>query len=104
MLFRQGRKETLVRRSDLYGILGALALAVSMTTATMFVIDYLFDATVAWLTAGLLALLALWTWFGQPALDRSGALEHGGAGEERREGGSPHAQSSDGSPVSSRED
>ncbi|WP_406675393.1 DUF6328 family protein [Nonomuraea sp. N2-4H] len=84
MLFRQGRKETLVRRSDLYGILGALALAVSMTTATMFVIDYLFDATVAWLTAGLLALLALWTWFGQPALDRSGALEHGGAGEERR--------------------
>jgi hypothetical protein len=71
VLFRQGRKETLVRRSNTYGILGALALAVSMTTSTMFVIDYLFHATLAWITAGLLAALALWTWFGQAALSRS---------------------------------
>ncbi|MEV4174057.1 MULTISPECIES: DUF6328 family protein [unclassified Nonomuraea] len=86
VLFRQGRKETLVRRSNLYGILGALALAVSMTTSTMFVIDYLFDATLAWITAGALAVLALWTWFGQPALNRS------------------DQSSSDGSPVSSSDD
>ncbi|MET8868465.1 DUF6328 family protein [Nonomuraea sp. NPDC004580] len=97
VLFRQGRKETLVRRSNVYGILGALALAVSMTTSTMFVIDYLFDATLAWVAAGLLALLALWTWFGQPALDRSGA---GSDGDE----GSTRAQSSEGSPVSSSEE
>ncbi|GAA3151046.1 MULTISPECIES: DUF6328 family protein [Nonomuraea] len=97
VLFRQGRKETLVRRSNVYGILGALALAVSMTTSTMFVIDYLFDATLAWLAAGLLALLALWTWFGQPALDRS---DTGSDGDE----GSSHAQSSEGSPVSSSEE
>ncbi|MFG2074321.1 DUF6328 family protein [Nonomuraea maritima] len=71
VLFRQGLKETLVRRSNFYGILGALALTVSMTTSTMFVIDYLFDVAVATITAGTLALLALWTWFGQPALDRS---------------------------------
>jgi hypothetical protein len=71
VLFRQGRKETLVRRSNFYGILGALALAVSMTTATMLVIDYLFGVTLAWATAGILAALALWTWFGQPALNRS---------------------------------
>ncbi|MEU6712128.1 DUF6328 family protein [Nonomuraea sp. NPDC046802] len=71
VLFRQGRKETLVRRSNLYGLLGALALAVSMTTAAMLVIDYLFDVALASITAGLLALVALWTWFGQPALDRS---------------------------------
>ncbi|RVX40355.1 hypothetical protein EDD27_2760 [Nonomuraea polychroma] len=71
VLFRQGRKETLVRRSNLYGILGALALAVSMTTATMLVIDYLFGPTLAWGTAAVIAVLALWTWFGQPALNRS---------------------------------
>ncbi|GAA3619528.1 hypothetical protein GCM10022419_126490 [Nonomuraea rosea] len=71
VLFRQGRKETLVRRSNLYGLLGAIALAVSMTTSTMFVIDYLFQTVLAAITAGLLAALALWTWFGQAALDRS---------------------------------
>ncbi|GGS62626.1 DUF6328 family protein [Nonomuraea spiralis] len=71
VLFRQGHKETLVRRSNLYGLLGALALVVSMTTATMLVIDYLFHSTLALVTAGILAALAAWTWFGQPALDRA---------------------------------
>ncbi|MER6581300.1 DUF6328 family protein [Nonomuraea sp. NPDC048881] len=72
VLFRQGHKERLVRRSNTYGLLGALALVVSMTTATMLVIDYLFHSTLAWVTAGILAGLAAWTWFGQPALDRRG--------------------------------
>ncbi|MEV0231937.1 DUF6328 family protein [Nonomuraea sp. NPDC050786] len=71
VLFRQGHKETLVRRSNHYGIVGALALTVSMTTATMLVIDYLFGPAVGWTTAGILAALALWTWFGQAALSRS---------------------------------
>ncbi|UBU17465.1 DUF6328 family protein [Nonomuraea gerenzanensis] len=90
VLFRQGRKETLVRRSNLYGILGALALAVSMTTSTMFVIDYLFQATLAWITAGALAALAMWTWFGQPAFTRNGQ--------------SSERSSGDGNSVSSSED
>ncbi|MEO3801571.1 hypothetical protein [Nonomuraea sp. B1E8] len=50
---------------------GALALAASMTTARMFVIDYLFDAAPAGATAGVPALPASWTRFGQPALTRS---------------------------------
>ncbi|MFC4120718.1 DUF6328 family protein [Nonomuraea zeae] len=75
VLFRQGRKETLVRRSNSYGLLGALALAVSMTTSTMFVIDYLFQTILAAITAGLLAALALWTWFGQAALSRSNGTD-----------------------------
>ncbi|MEU8356643.1 DUF6328 family protein [Nonomuraea sp. NPDC048882] len=91
VLFRQGLKETLVRRSNLYGIAGALALVVSMTTSTMFVIDYLFEATLAWVTAGLLAVFALWTWFGQAALNRQGEV-------------GPRDQSADGSSVSSSED
>ena len=87
MLFRQGLKETLVRRSNLYGIAGALALAVSMTSATMLVIDYLFDTTVATVTAAVIALLALWTWFGQPALNRSSPPETSDErGSDRRRG------------------
>ncbi|MFG1679455.1 DUF6328 family protein [Nonomuraea sp. NPDC049269] len=71
VLFRQGLKETLVRRSNLYGIAGALALAVSMTAATMLVVDYLFHNTMAVITAVFIALLAVWSWFVQPAIDRS---------------------------------
>ncbi|MEU0571315.1 DUF6328 family protein [Nonomuraea sp. NPDC005983] len=70
ILFRQGRKEALVFRSNRYGIAGALALAVSMTAATMLVVDYLFHIAVAVATAAAIALLALWTWFVQPVLDR----------------------------------
>ncbi|WP_240197586.1 DUF6328 family protein [Nonomuraea lactucae] len=85
VLFRQGLKETLVRRSNFYGIAGALALAVSMTTATMLVVDYLFDGTVAVVTAALVAVLALWSWFGQPALNRSGPAEEDGSGSDRED-------------------
>lgn len=75
VLFRQGLKEKLVHRSNAYGIAGALALAVSMTAATMLVTDYLFHSTLAWVTAGVIAALAAWSWFGQPALDRSSRPE-----------------------------
>jgi hypothetical protein len=71
VLFRQGRKELLVKRSNFYGILGALALIVSMTAATGLVIDYLFGPRLAWPVAGAIAVLALWTWFGQAAIDRA---------------------------------
>ncbi|MEV4105155.1 DUF6328 family protein [Nonomuraea sp. NPDC049649] len=70
-LFRQGLKERLVRRSNHYGIAGALALILSMVSATMLVVDHLFDSAVAWSTAGVVAALAAWAWFAQPALDRS---------------------------------
>lgn len=78
VLFRQGLKETLVRRSNAYGIAGALALAVSMTAATMLVVDFLFHSALGMVTAGAVALLAVWAWFGQPALDRSRAAEDAG--------------------------
>jgi hypothetical protein len=70
MLFRQGLKEKLVRRSNYYGIAGALALGLSMTAATMLVVDFLFHSTLALVTAGGLALLVVWAWFGQPAINR----------------------------------
>jgi hypothetical protein len=91
MLFRQGLKEKLVRRSNYYGIIGALALALSMTAATMLVVDFLFESALAWVTAGGLALLVAWAWFGQPAFNRVGRSDEPPAAEQegRRGGAGP---------------
>ena len=70
ILFRQGRKESLVKRSNRYGLIGTVALAVSMTAATLMVVDYLFSNALAIGTAAGAALLASWLWFVEPALDR----------------------------------
>jgi Family of unknown function (DUF6328) len=70
ILFRQGRKEALVKRSNVYGLLGTVALAVSITAATLMVVDYLFSRALAIGTAAGTALLACWLWFIEPALDR----------------------------------
>jgi hypothetical protein len=70
ILFRQGFKETLVKRSNLYGLIGTVALAVSMTAATSMVVDFLFSNALAIGTAAGAALLACWLWFIEPALDR----------------------------------
>jgi hypothetical protein len=70
ILFRQGLKETLVRRSNLYGLLGSIALAISMTAATLMVVNYLFTGPLPIITAVVAALLASWLWFVEPAWDR----------------------------------
>ncbi|GLZ03822.1 hypothetical protein Acsp03_12880 [Actinomadura sp. NBRC 104412] len=70
ILFRQGRKEALVRQSNLYGIVGSLALAVSMTTGIMVVVDFMFTGRLAMVTAIGLALLAGWLWFCKPLVIR----------------------------------
>ncbi|MEV4223158.1 MULTISPECIES: DUF6328 family protein [unclassified Nonomuraea] len=83
VLFRQGLKERLVRRSNFYGIAGALALAMSMTAATMLVVDFLFDSALAWGTAGVVAALAAWAWFAQPAIDRHNSNGDDGGSQRR---------------------
>jgi hypothetical protein len=70
ILFRQGFKETLVRRSNSYGLLGTVALTISITAATLMVVNYLFSNAVAIGTAVGAALLACWLWFGEPTRDR----------------------------------
>jgi hypothetical protein len=70
ILFRKGFKETLVKRSNVYGLLGTVALAVSITAATLMVVDYLFNSALAIGTAAGAALLACWLWFIEPAIDR----------------------------------
>ncbi|GAA3219654.1 DUF6328 family protein [Actinocorallia longicatena] len=77
ILFRQGLKESLVKRANLYGLIGAFALAVSMTSATWLVVDYLFDGLLPVITAIGSVLLATWLWFVEPLIHRSnGPDEH----------------------------
>ncbi|GAA2724498.1 DUF6328 family protein [Actinocorallia aurantiaca] len=71
ILFRQGLKEPLVHRSNRYAMVGTLALAVSITSATLLVVDYIFHWPVAVITSAVLALLAVWIWFVGPFLYRS---------------------------------
>jgi hypothetical protein len=75
VLFRTGTKEILVRRSNLYGIAGAIALGVAMASAVILVVDVLYTRSAATLTAsGLIAFWA-WCWFVQPLLTRRHAEE-----------------------------
>ncbi|GAA0938308.1 DUF6328 family protein [Actinocorallia libanotica] len=71
ILFRQGLKEPLVHRSNRYTMLGTLALAVSITSASLLVVDYIFRWDLATATAIALAGMALWMWFLGPLLYRS---------------------------------
>jgi len=70
ILFRQGQKELLVRRSNRLGLVGGVALGVSMTAATLMVLGYLFDGPVPPVTAAGPALVGTWLWFVQPAITR----------------------------------
>ncbi|ROO85833.1 hypothetical protein EDD29_3382 [Actinocorallia herbida] len=71
ILFRQGLKEDLVRRANLYGLIGTAALALSMTSATWLVTAHLFEGPLPSLTAAGIVLLAGWLWFVEPALHRT---------------------------------
>jgi hypothetical protein len=70
ILFRRGLKERLVRRSNMYGLIGATALAISITAATLMVVNYLFGGPLGFVTAACAAALAAWLWFIAPAMDR----------------------------------
>ncbi|REE94812.1 DUF6328 family protein [Thermomonospora umbrina] len=76
VLFRQGLKEPLVHRSNVYGMVGTLSLGVSMTAATLLVVDYLFDGLLPMITAGIIAVLATWLWFAEPLLRRMNGGDH----------------------------
>ncbi|WP_406297866.1 DUF6328 family protein [Embleya sp. NBC_00888] len=70
LLFRGGAKDVLLRRSNRYGIAGALALAVAMTSAILLVVDYLFGRSWALSVAIPLSALILWVWLLQPVITR----------------------------------
>ncbi|MGW1996123.1 DUF6328 family protein [Embleya sp. NPDC001921] len=70
LLFRGGLKDVLLRRSNRYGIAGAVALAVAMTSAILLVVDYLFGRSWALSVAIPLSALILWVWLLQPMITR----------------------------------
>ncbi|MYW06135.1 DUF6328 family protein [Streptomyces sp. SID3343] len=70
MLFRGGAKDVLLHRSNRYGIAGAAALSVAMTSAVMLVVDYLFGRAWSLSVAIPLAVLIGWVWLLEPVITR----------------------------------
>ena len=71
VLFRQHDKEALLRRSNRSAFLGLTVLALAIVGAVLLVTDVLFDLTLAWLTAGAVAVFLLWWWIAVPYWLRS---------------------------------
>ena len=71
ILFRLGQKPLLIRRANMFGIIGAFALMASMTAATTLIVESVSEAH-AWtvVTAVVLVALCAWVWFIQPYLSR----------------------------------
>ncbi|WP_433180579.1 DUF6328 family protein [Actinoallomurus sp. CA-150999] len=70
MLFRSGRKDLLITRSNRYGIAGTLALTVSMSSAVAVAARGFFSSTLAAVTAAAIVAVVAWAWFVQPMLTR----------------------------------
>lgn len=71
ILFRLGQKPVLIHRANQFGILGAFALAISITAATTLIVHALSDVDGAVIaTAVVVLVLCGWVWFVQPYLTR----------------------------------
>jgi hypothetical protein len=73
ILFRSGRKDLLISRSNRYGIAGAIALTVSMACGVEVAARGFFSSWLAAATAMGVVLMCAWAWFIQPLLTRKGA-------------------------------
>ena len=71
VLFRQQDKEALLRRSNRSAVTGLVALGLAICSALLLVVDVLFSRSLAWATAGGLALLLIWWWIAVPFWQRA---------------------------------
>src|SRR4051794_39453751 len=71
VLFRQNDKEKLLKRSSRSAFAGTVVLAVAISSAVLLVVDVLFDATQAWVTAIGVAVLLAWWWVVTPLWQRA---------------------------------
>jgi len=71
VLFRQHDKESLLHRSNQSAFAGLVALAIAIVAAILLVVDFLFNAALAWLIAGAVALLLGWWWMAVPFWKRA---------------------------------
>lgn len=70
ILFRSGHKEILIRRANRFGLWGAVALSISMASATALVINVLASSARGAIAGAAVAALCAWAWFGQALLSR----------------------------------
>jgi hypothetical protein len=66
ILFRKHDKENLLMRSSRSAFAGLVMLAVALSSAVLLVVDVLFDQTLAWVLAGIVAALLVWWWLATP--------------------------------------
>jgi hypothetical protein len=86
ILFRLNQKPLLIRRANQFGILGALALAVSITAATALILNTMVSDAASIIVGAVVVALSAWAWFVQPLLTRRTARRTAGNGEERQTG------------------
>ena len=70
ILFRKHDKENLLMRSSRSAFAGLVMLAVALSSAVLLVVDVLFDQTLAWVLAGIVAALLVWWWLATPLWQR----------------------------------
>jgi hypothetical protein len=66
ILFRQRDKENLLWRGNRSARAGLFALGVAICAVLLLVVDAVFSATLAWVTAGAFAVLLGWWWLAVP--------------------------------------
>ncbi|GGL42002.1 hypothetical protein GCM10014719_49070 [Planomonospora parontospora subsp. antibiotica] len=69
LLFRTGLKERMLHRANELGIVGAIALAVAMTSAVALVTETVIPGWPAAVFGAAVGLLSAWLWFIQPMID-----------------------------------
>jgi putative flippase GtrA len=72
LVFRQGKKEPLVRYANLMAVLGLAAVGGAVLTAVLLVISYVAGPLAAGLITGLVACLLVALWFALPLARRGG--------------------------------
>jgi hypothetical protein len=70
LVFRQGKKEPLVRYANLMAVLGLAAVGAAVLTAVLLVISYVAGGLAAGLITGLVACMLVALWFALPLARR----------------------------------
>ncbi|GGL12201.1 hypothetical protein Sme01_68770 [Sphaerisporangium melleum] len=91
VLFRSSLKEPMLHRANRLGVVGGVALAISMTCSTGLVVESFLGSLPAALLAGGVAALSAWLWFVQPllSLHRDGGVGDRRAGDDGGRAGTP---------------
>jgi Family of unknown function (DUF6328) len=71
VLFRQKDKDQLLRRSNLYAFAGLVVLGIAICTAILLVVDVLFNSTLGWVAAGVVAVMLAIAWVAVPLWRRA---------------------------------